>query len=123
MDGDERNCEPGAPDRAKRPRKPHSKVSKAEQEERIRFTMGLLGRAVHKQDIYRLLKAKYDVSQRTCERYLSCAQARVLEQFDLSRDQMRYASLKTYQAITQDDEVEHRDKILAQNSIDRLLGP
>jgi len=91
-------------------------------EGRIVVTVALLAQGVRKSQIKRILASKFSVSARTCENYLARAREQLLEEVREERDEQRSLSLALYRSIISNPNSTMKDKILAQQRIDRLLG-
>jgi hypothetical protein len=108
------------PKKTPKPRRPQA--SRAEKERLIRLTDALLSAGTHRWDVYNVLKTEYDMSKRQATRYIAWATKQILARTNLPEDLHRADSLAFYQSVIQDQKATIREKILARNSIDRLLG-
>ena len=97
------------------------RISEDELDARVDATEQLLARGVKKSDIKRAIKAKYGVSARTVENYISRARTKLLARISLDQGEQRAASLAFYQSILASSATVN-EKIKAQRAIDNLLG-
>jgi len=102
--------------------KEKSKATKEELDERVEYTYFLLCRRLYKGDIKKLLKRKYSIGARTCENYISRAREILLKDTGKTRDQNRTDSLLFYESILAGPDSHLRDRIYAQERLDKLLG-
>jgi hypothetical protein len=102
--------------------RPYYKPDRAEQEERVAFTVFLLSRHARKSEIKRLLKARFGVSARTCERLLARARGLLRESTGAPPQEHRLRSYAFYLSVIRDPAATLREKMLAQKRIDKLLG-
>lgn len=98
------------------------RTPEAELEARVAVTVELLSQGVRKSQIKRILVNRYQVSARTCENYLSRAREELLTDLREERDEHRGTALATYRALLRNPNAKVKDKILAQQRIDKLLG-
>lgn len=103
-------------------RKPYKKPTEEEEQEREDFAFELLSRCFHKSQIKKQFIARYDVTARTVEKYLSRARDRMTIEATQSRDDLRAESLSFYYTILRNNEATPREKISARERIDRLFG-
>jgi hypothetical protein len=97
--------------------------TKDELAERLDFTFELLSRGLHKSEIKKQIRAKYgDLSARTIESYLSRAREKVLLLIQSNKNTVRAESYAFYEAMQRDGNATVREKILARERIDKLLG-
>lgn len=98
------------------------RTEEEELEERVELTYRLLSDGLRKSDIKQALKDSYGVCARTAENYL--ARARELQLLELreERDVHRGGALAFYRRIIADPTASIREKLLAQQQIDKLLG-
>ena len=92
--------------------------------ERIEFCRSMLLRRVPKNTIKRALRAKFggEISANTIEGYLGRAREALLADVGRGRHNHRANALGFYESIVADPKVAPRDKIKAQERIDKLLG-
>jgi hypothetical protein len=102
--------------------RPYHKPTRAEQEDRVAFTAFLLSRYAHKGEIKRLLKARFGVSARTCERLLARAREVLLKATGAPPEEHRLQSYSFYVSVLRDPAATLRERMLAQKRIDKLLG-
>ena len=93
-----------------------------ELEERITFTSTLLARRLYKGEIKAILKKKYGVTARSCERYLARARQRLIRRTGRSAEVHRGESVGFYESIIRNPESTLREKMSAQERIDFILG-
>ena len=91
-------------------------------ERRIDETVRLLGVGLYDHEVRAVLEKKYDVSAKTCRRYMGRARERLVDYLKLSRDDHRAYSLNWYRSVVADENASNRDKIRAVQRIDALLG-
>jgi hypothetical protein len=91
-------------------------------EQAIEFARLALCQRHHKYAIFALLKKTYGVSSRTCERILSHARGRIRDGTGKEIDQHRSDAYAFYDSIIRQPNASIREKILAQERIDALLG-
>src|SRR5690242_6202438 len=96
--------------------------NRAEEDSRVAYTVHLLSRSLRKGEVKHLLRVRYGVSARTCERLLARARARLREQTGASPDEHRADAFAFYTSVIRDPDASLRDKLLAQKRIDKLLG-
>lgn len=98
------------------------KPTREEIEARIEYTLFLLSRRLYKSDIKKMLIRKYHVVARTCEVYLSRARAILIKGTGKTKEEHRVASLNFYESIIAGPDSTLRDRIYANERLDRLLG-
>jgi hypothetical protein len=103
-------------------KKPYHRPTRADQEERCAFTAFLLSRYARKGEIKSLLKARFGVSARTCERLLARARELLLEGTGASPEEHRLRAFSFYVSVIRDPASTLRERMLAQKRIDKLLG-
>lgn len=101
-------------------KKPYKKASLDEIEERIAEVEMMLGRHARKGQIHRFIKDKYGVEWRTVDIYIARARVNLLERLRQTKENHRCQSLALYEEILLTGNP--REKILAQERIDKLLG-
>lgn len=97
-------------------------TSEEELEQRIELTYRLLSDGLRKSDIKQALKDSYGVCARTAEAYLSRARELQLIELREERDIHRAGALALYRRMLADPTATIKDKLLAQQQIDKLLG-
>jgi hypothetical protein len=100
----------------------YHKPTREEEKERIEFTASLLSSGNRKGEIKRQLKARYGVSARTCERYLSRARPLVRASLGVSLEEVRLQSYSFWSSIIRDSTAPLRFKMRARKRLDKLLG-
>lgn len=105
-----------------KPRKKPVKPTREEIQDRVEFTVFLLCRRLYKCDIKRILKKKYSVAARTCEEYLARARAVLVKESGKTQETHRIESLRFYESVIAGDGTTMRDRLHAQERIDKLLG-
>jgi len=101
------------------PRQP----SKAELAERIEFVRALVSRRCLTSVIKAEFRSQFgDATHETILRYVSRARVQILADAARGRDEMRAESLAFYNGMLADPGASHRDRIRAQERIDKLLG-
>jgi hypothetical protein len=103
-------------------RKPYHKPTRVEEEARVAYTVHLLSRYAYKGEIKRLLKQRFGISARSCERYLARARELLRERTGADLDEHRALSLGFYESVIRDPATTTREQLLAQKRIDKLLG-
>ena len=103
-------------------RKTGKKPTRKEYLARVKLCMDLLGRGYRKTDIKVVVKKQYGVSYRTVENYLSRARAMLLDELGTTREEQRSRSLDLYRSVLKDSTSSARERILAQQRIDKVLG-
>ena len=98
-------------------------------DELISLAEDLLARRFSKGDVKRLLTARYvkdnpkgRISPRTLEVVISAARANILGGTGRDREEHRAESLALYQSVIRSPGVAPKDRIRAQECVDRLLG-
>lgn len=91
-------------------------------DEAVDLAESLLSRRYSKAFIKSQLKEKFDCCARTCERVLSRARERIIAASGADRTAHRQDALAFYNSIIRDDKANVREKIIAQERIDKLLG-
>jgi hypothetical protein len=103
-------------------KKPLKRPTEEEEQEREDFAFELLSRCLHKSQIKKQFIARYEVTARTVEKYLSRARERMVAEARQGRDDLRAESLSFYYTILRSGEATPREKISARERIDRLFG-
>lgn len=93
-----------------------------EVEERIELCVKLLRMGAYTGDIKRAIAAKYGCSTRSVEVPISRAREILVAESGRSREEHRAESLAFYSRMKGDDKAKDRDRLLAQERIDKLLG-
>lgn len=93
-----------------------------EVEERVDYTVTLLKAKLYPGEIKKVLKGKYGVSARTCENYLSRARQILIEETDKTKEEHIADAYVTYNKVLRSKASSDKDKLLAQNSLNKLLG-
>ena len=101
---------------------PHPSGHTPENQRRVYRAVELLATCKHKHEILDALKTEYGVCRRQAERYLRSARIVSVEAIKGDREALVADAYATYKAIVTDPSAENRDKIRAQEAIDRLLG-
>lgn len=104
-------------------RKTLRKPTNEELHKRVRTVFDWLCSGKREHEIERLLRAEpHNLSKRSAIRYLARARDMLVAETKRSREEHRAESLATYRAILDDPESEPRDRVRAQERIDKLLG-
>lgn len=98
------------------------KPTREEHAERIDTCRLLLTARQPKHAIKRAMTERYGIGARTCERYLSRARAILLKELDGTPDGHKADAYLFYSSIISDKNESSRDRIKAQERIDKLLG-
>jgi hypothetical protein len=103
--------------------KPFRKATYEQIEERIELVQSLLSQGVLKGQIKRVILAKYGITARQCEEYISRAKDAIRKQFGQNKDQHRKDSFAFYQAIAAPGgKASPGARLRARQRIDELLG-
>ena len=89
---------------------------------RIKMAKGLLERGLYDWEIKLLIAEKEDVSKRTVQRYLTKARQLMRKDTGRDREELRHDAISFYKSIISDQHAQPRDRLKAQERIDRLLG-
>ena len=103
-------------------RKPYVKPTQEELAERVSFVNDMLVEGRSKGEIIKTVKARYDVSTRSVESYLARARDANLKATDKTREEWRAEQLKKYLDISNNPEVQDRDRLKALERIDKIIG-
>jgi hypothetical protein len=98
------------------------KISREASHERLRFVLQLLSRHVQKGEIKRFMRKKYGCCGRTTERYLARARELLIRSTGETSEFLRAQALALYEDVIRDPESTIRDRLIAQVSINHLLG-
>jgi hypothetical protein len=102
-------------------RTPFKKATAEQIEKRVDFVEEQIEAGIRRRsELHKLVGKKFGVNWRTVDEYLGRARARLLERLRQTKDEFRSQSLATYQSILKNGN--SREKILAQERIDKLLG-
>lgn len=103
---------------------PGRKPTNDEIAERIELCRSMLLRRVPKSTIKRAFRQRFgaDIDHGTIERYLTRAREVMLTDLTRGRQTQRANSLALYESVLADPAVTVRDKVKAQERIDKLLG-
>lgn len=105
------------------PQKDRKRPTDAQKQERIEMTYKLLSRGKRPAQITEAIANKYGCGRLTVRReYLTRAREMQLEQLRETKGVMISKSLAFYLSILEDSEVSPRDRLKAQERIDKLLG-
>jgi hypothetical protein len=108
---------------AKHGKRNHSgKPSVREKHTRISQVMTMLARHARTVEIIAYMKEKYNVAPRTVNLYIKEARERMVRSIRKPKKVLQAESYHTYVAIIRDPETSAKEKLWAQNSIDKLLG-
>jgi hypothetical protein len=91
-------------------------------EDAIDLAQYCLGRRWDKGKIKIVLKEKFDLSARSCERVLSRARERIVLATSQDRREHRQDAFGFYLSVIRDAGATTREKLLAQERIDKLFG-
>lgn len=91
-------------------------------ESAVTLAIALLSARQEKHIIKAALKAKYKIHARTAETVISRARERIRQQTTRSPDEHRLDAYAFYNSIVSDTERSAKERILAQERIDKLLG-
>jgi hypothetical protein len=91
-------------------------------EERVNYACRVLGRRGYKHELFALLRNRYGISTRTCERVLARAREVMAQRAGKNRVEHRVDALSFYESVVRDPESTTAEKLHAQSRIDKLLG-
>lgn len=97
-----------------------SKEQKAQLDERIQFVIAMIRRGAYKHQIKKGLKAQFQCSNHSCERYITAARTAIGEEMGKPKELHRAEALSVYQEVLKSDDAELRIK--AQDCMCKLLG-
>ena len=114
----------GTPRRPKRPGpgNPGKRCTVEEHTEHIVGTAKLIAKRLHKYEIKRFLKSKYDLGSRQAEEYIAKGRAWLLAQANRPREDFVAEAITFYESIIRDPEVDLRHKEDAQLALREMLG-
>jgi hypothetical protein len=98
------------------------RATKAEVEERIRIVEKMLAQGYTKSMIKRFFRETYDIRARQCERYVSEARRRLLEETKIDRGELIAQSFEFYMSVLRSTEATVKEKLDARRKADELLG-
>jgi hypothetical protein len=99
------------------------KPSFAEMDERVDFVCELLARNLHYHQLKREFRNRFgDCSHSTIANYVARARARLYQQVEHDRKDHVAEALATYRDIFQDPVCTPREKIMARERMDKILG-
>lgn len=101
-------------------KKPFVKHTPQEIEKRVDDVETLLGRRARKSQIHEIICKKYNVDWRTVDLDIGRARARLLQRLNETKNEHKSKALALYEQILLTGNP--REKILAQERIDKLLG-
>jgi hypothetical protein len=110
------------PNQRYKPKGERRRPTPAQLKERAAYVAHMLSRFAYKHQIFRVLKARYGVSARTCERYLARARELVAEQVGRMREDFRRDDVAFYLAVIRDAKASVREQMEAMREILRILG-
>jgi hypothetical protein len=90
--------------------------------QRIRTAKGLIERGLYDWEIKLLLSEKFECSKRTVERYIFKARALCRKDTGKDRESLRHDAIAFYKSVVSDMHVSPKDRLKAQERIDKLLG-
>jgi hypothetical protein len=99
-----------------------SSRSDRELKERVEGAARLLSSGRRKGEVKALLKARYGVSARTCEAYITAARKRLMEERGTNREEQRMLSFAFWVEVIRDPASSVRDMMFARHNLDILLG-
>ena len=103
--------------------RPKRRATIIEKHERIQFVCDMLARGNQKSVIKSAFRVKYGaIGAKQLEWYLTQAKKELRESIGVPPDDLRGASFAVYCSVLQNPNATPREKILAQERIDRLLG-
>jgi hypothetical protein len=91
-------------------------------EERINYACQVLGRRGYKHELFALLRHRYGISTRTCERILARARVVMAQRAGKDRAEHKVDALSFYESVVRDPGATTGERLHAQSRIDRLLG-
>ena len=102
------------------PRAP--RATHRERDTRISLVRKLISARMTNGEIKRAMATQFGLSPRTAEGYISRARAEIMEDLGRSREDHQADAYTFYCAVVGNREASNRDKIKAQERIDKLLG-
>ena len=93
-----------------------------ENQRRVYRCVEILATTKHHHEAVAAIRNEFRVSRRQADRYLHSARILTVEALKKDKDQHVADAYATYKAIVADPNAENRDKIRAQEALDRLLG-
>ena len=103
-------------------RVPFKKATNEQIEERVTEIEMMLGRAMRRGQIVRVISEKHVVDWRTVDSYISRARENMLKRLNKTREEHRYDGLTFYESVILSNEASIADKIRARQRIDEMLG-
>jgi hypothetical protein len=110
------------PNQRYKPKGERRRPTPAQLEERAAHAAHLLSRFAYKHQIFRMLKARYGVSARTCERVLARARELLAEQAGRTREDFRRDGVAFYLSVIRDARSSVREQMEAMREILRVVG-
>ena len=98
------------------------KASQVEADERISYCVDCVNAGMQPGEIRRLCSEKWGIGTRSISLYLSRAHGRILASHDKPVEAHRADAIAVYRSVIDNPEAEDRDRIKAQERIDKLLG-
>lgn len=96
--------------------------SKREHAERVAATRYFLERGFKDGEIKRLIASQTGCNTRTVEKYLALARKEMLEEHGHTKAEHEVDALEFYAGIAKNNGQKTRDRILARNAMDKILG-
>jgi hypothetical protein len=97
-------------------------LSKDEQAEACAIALDMLAARRYKSEISGVLRRKFNLSAQNAQRYISWARRRLCQIVSQSHKKQKIASYGLYLSVLRDLASSPREKVLAQQRIDQLLG-
>ena len=91
-------------------------------DEAIRVARELMARRMPKATIKTVLDKTFQLGPRSCETVFARVREEINREFDRPKEQHQADSMSFYESVIRDPKASNRDKIRAQEGIDRLLG-
>jgi len=104
------------------PKEKKKRATKEEKEEIQTHVLRLLAGGNYPSDIKRVIASKYEMSPRSVEGYISRARADLLEQIGIRTEEHRANAYGFYRSMMKNKKLAPKDRLKAQERIDRLLG-
>ena len=102
---------------------PYRKSTEAEVEERVTEVEKMLRAGpILKSQLVKFIKNKFEVQRRMAEYYIARARERMLLRLNRVKDEHRAESLSYYEGVILNPAATVREKVVARERIDKLLG-
>lgn len=90
--------------------------------DRVLLCAEMLAQGFYKGQVKKHMRAKYGLSTPQINKYISRARKHLHAQAQADRDEMRGASLAFYRRIARNKNLEMKDRLKAQERVDKILG-